>query len=114
MRTCSLSTSVTTSHCRHRPTTGGPCTGLEGSPPHPESGLAACRGWDPGAAPHLTSRGSLRRYSKLSDPASWLHLNATNGQITTAAVLDRESVCIKNNVYEATFLAADNGAPRSG
>uniref|UniRef100_A0A8C0LDG4 Cadherin-4 n=1 Tax=Canis lupus dingo TaxID=286419 RepID=A0A8C0LDG4_CANLU len=51
------------------------------------------------------------RYSKLSDPANWLHINATNGQITTAAVLDRESLYIKNNVYEATFLAADNGIP---
>ncbi|NXT66667.1 CADH4 protein, partial [Chaetops frenatus] len=51
------------------------------------------------------------RYSKLSDPANWLNINATNGQITTAAVLDRESDYIKNNVYEATFLAADNGIP---
>uniref|UniRef100_A0A2K6MB51 Cadherin-4 n=1 Tax=Rhinopithecus bieti TaxID=61621 RepID=A0A2K6MB51_RHIBE len=51
------------------------------------------------------------RYSKLSDPANWLHINATNGQITTAAVLDRESLYTKNNVYEATFLAADNGIP---
>ncbi|KAM5305109.1 cadherin-4 isoform 1-T1 [Glossophaga mutica] len=51
------------------------------------------------------------RYSKLSDPASWLHMNATNGQVTTAAVLDRESLYIKNNIYEATFLAADNGVP---
>uniref|UniRef100_A0A8D0C2D9 Cadherin-4 n=1 Tax=Salvator merianae TaxID=96440 RepID=A0A8D0C2D9_SALMN len=52
------------------------------------------------------------RYSKLSDPANWLNINATNGQITTAAVLDRESAYIKNNVYEATFLAADNGRPK--
>ncbi|XP_073931155.1 cadherin-4 [Castor canadensis] len=51
------------------------------------------------------------RYSKLADPASWLHINATNGQITTAAILDRESLYIKNNVYETTFLAADNGIP---
>uniref|UniRef100_A0A2K5NPH6 Cadherin-4 n=1 Tax=Cercocebus atys TaxID=9531 RepID=A0A2K5NPH6_CERAT len=51
------------------------------------------------------------RYSKLSDPANWLHINTTNGQITTAAVLDRESLYTKNNVYEATFLAADNGIP---
>ncbi|KAL0594549.1 Cadherin-4 [Plecturocebus cupreus] len=50
------------------------------------------------------------RYSKLSDPANWLHVNTTNGQITTAAVLDRESLYTKNNVYEATFLAADNAA----
>ncbi|XP_014388262.1 PREDICTED: cadherin-4 [Myotis brandtii] len=51
------------------------------------------------------------RYSKLSDPASWLRMNATNGQVTTAAILDRESLYTKNNVYEATFLAADNGIP---
>lgn len=56
----------------------------------------------------------LGRYSKLSDPANWLHINTTNGQITTAAILDRESLYVKNNVYEATFLAADNGASRSG
>ncbi|XP_013929181.1 PREDICTED: cadherin-4-like [Thamnophis sirtalis] len=51
------------------------------------------------------------RYSKLSDPANWLNINATNGQIITAAVLDRESAYVKNNVYEATFLATDNGIP---
>lgn len=52
---------------------------------------------------------ALLRYLKLSDPAHWLSINSTNGQITTAAVLDRESVYVKKNVYEATFLAADNG-----
>lgn len=57
---------------------------------------------------------SPHRYSKLSDPANWLHINATNGQVTTAAILDRESLYVKNNVYEATFLAADNGTPHSG
>nr|KAF6421894.1 cadherin 4 [Rousettus aegyptiacus] len=51
------------------------------------------------------------RYSKLSDPANWLRINASNGQVTTAAALDRESLYVRNNVYEATFLAADNGAP---
>uniref|UniRef100_A0A4W3IZR7 Cadherin-4 n=1 Tax=Callorhinchus milii TaxID=7868 RepID=A0A4W3IZR7_CALMI len=51
------------------------------------------------------------RYSKLSDPANWLNINATTGQITTTVVLDRESVHVKNNMYEATFLAADNGLP---
>ncbi|CAF96546.1 unnamed protein product [Tetraodon nigroviridis] len=49
------------------------------------------------------------RYSKLSDPANWLKINRTNGQITTMALLDRESMFVKNNVYEATFLAFDNG-----
>ncbi|XP_053338370.1 cadherin-4-like [Clarias gariepinus] len=51
------------------------------------------------------------RYLKLSDPANWLSINGTNGQITTTAVLDRESVHVKKNIYEATFLAADNGSP---
>lgn len=65
--------------------------------------------WQPMApSPGLCSSPPCR-YSKLSDPANWLHINASNGQITTAAVLDRESLYIKNNVYEATFMAADNG-----
>uniref|UniRef100_A0A8C1ZAG4 Cadherin-4 n=1 Tax=Cyprinus carpio TaxID=7962 RepID=A0A8C1ZAG4_CYPCA len=51
------------------------------------------------------------QYSKLSDPANWLKINRTNGRITTTAVLDRESPYMKKNVYEATFLAVDNGSP---
>ncbi len=49
------------------------------------------------------------RYSKLNDPADWLSINRTNGHIITTAMLDRESVYVKNNIYEATFLATDNG-----
>ena len=49
------------------------------------------------------------RYSKLNDPADWLSINRTNGQIVTTAVLDRESIYVKSNIYEATFLATDNG-----
>lgn len=49
------------------------------------------------------------RYSKLNDPADWLSINRTNGQIVTTAMLDRESIYVKNNMYEATFLATDNG-----
>lgn len=52
---------------------------------------------------------ALCRYLKLSDPANWLSINATNGQVITTGVLDRESVYVKKNIYEATFLAADNG-----
>ena len=49
------------------------------------------------------------RYSKMNDPADWLAINRTNGQIVTTATLDRESIYVKNNIYEATFLATDNG-----
>ncbi|MEJ1288287.1 hypothetical protein NN561_019318 [Cricetulus griseus] len=48
------------------------------------------------------------RYTKLSDPANWLKIDPVNGQITTIAVLDRESPNVKNNIYNATFLASDN------
>lgn len=49
------------------------------------------------------------RYSKLNDPADWLSINRTNGQIVTTAILDRESAHVKNNIYEATFIATDAG-----
>lgn len=51
------------------------------------------------------------RYSKLSDPANWLKIDQYNGQITTISVLDRESPHVKHNMYNATFLASDNGIP---
>ncbi|XP_068119410.1 cadherin-4 isoform X2 [Hyperolius riggenbachi] len=51
------------------------------------------------------------RYSTLYDPANWLAINATNGQVVTTAVLDRESPFVKDDIYEAKFLATDNGVP---
>ncbi|XP_073487613.1 cadherin-2 isoform X2 [Aquarana catesbeiana] len=51
------------------------------------------------------------RYAKLSDPGNWLKIDPVNGQITTIAVLDRESMYVKNNMYNATFLATDSGVP---
>lgn len=43
------------------------------------------------------------------DPANWLEINPANGQISTIAILDRESPYIKNNHYNVTFMASDNG-----
>ncbi|XP_035271223.1 cadherin-2-like [Anguilla anguilla] len=51
------------------------------------------------------------RYSKLHDPANWLKIDPVNGRITTIAVLDRESPYVKDDMYNVTFLAADNGVP---
>ncbi|XP_023671447.2 cadherin-2-like isoform X2 [Paramormyrops kingsleyae] len=51
------------------------------------------------------------RYSKLYDPANWLRIDPANGQISTMALLDRESPYVQNNLYNATFLASDNGIP---
>lgn len=49
-------------------------------------------------------------YSKLSDPANWLRIDPSSGRITTIAILDRESPFVKNNLYNATFMALDDGA----
>uniref|UniRef100_A0A671VZ27 Cadherin 2, type 1, N-cadherin (neuronal) n=1 Tax=Sparus aurata TaxID=8175 RepID=A0A671VZ27_SPAAU len=51
------------------------------------------------------------RYSKMYDPANWLEIDPVNGQISTIAILDRESPYVKNNLYNVTFMASDNGIP---
>ncbi|ERE83820.1 cadherin-2 [Cricetulus griseus] len=61
--------------------------------------------------PYCQHLDYVLKYTKLSDPANWLKIDPVNGQITTIAVLDRESPNVKNNIYNATFLASDNGIP---
>ncbi|KAK5615077.1 Chromodomain-helicase DNA-binding protein, partial [Crenichthys baileyi] len=51
------------------------------------------------------------RYSKIYDPANWLLIDPVNGRISTIGILDRESPLIKNNLYNVTFMASDNGIP---
>ncbi|XP_077390691.1 cadherin-2-like [Festucalex cinctus] len=51
------------------------------------------------------------RYSKMFDPANWLEIDPVNGRISTIAILDRESPYVKNNLYNITFMAIDNGVP---
>ncbi|XP_070816702.1 cadherin-2-like [Chaetodon trifascialis] len=51
------------------------------------------------------------RYSKMYDPANWLEIDPANGRISTIAILDRESPYVKNNLYNVTFMASDNGVP---
>ncbi|XP_075340699.1 cadherin-2-like isoform X2 [Odontesthes bonariensis] len=53
------------------------------------------------------------RYSKMYDPANWLEIDPVNGRISTIAILDRESPYIKNNMYNVTFMASDNGIPQA-
>ncbi|KAM8873636.1 cadherin-2-like isoform 2-T2 [Spinachia spinachia] len=55
-------------------------------------------------------RQSLR-YSKMYDPANWLEIDPVNGRISTITILDRESPYVKNNLYNVTFMASDNGIP---
>ncbi|XP_041862123.1 cadherin-2-like [Melanotaenia boesemani] len=60
--------------------------------------------------PDRSMRQSVR-YSKLYDPANWLEIDPVNGRISTVAILDRESPYIKNNLYNVTFMASDDGIP---
>ena len=48
------------------------------------------------------------------DPANWLKIDPVNGRISTIAVLDRESPYVKNNLYNITFMATDNGESAGG
>ncbi|KAM8945962.1 cadherin-1-like [Pelodytes ibericus] len=50
-------------------------------------------------------------YSIGNDPAGWLSVNKENGIITGNGNLDRESIYVKNNTYQAIILAVDNGIP---
>ncbi|XP_012730874.2 cadherin-2 [Fundulus heteroclitus] len=76
----------------------------------PESTLTTFTAQDPDRY-----QTQMIRYSKLSDPANWLRIDPSTGRITTIAILDRESPYVKNSLYNATFLATDNGKrPASG
>lgn len=49
------------------------------------------------------------RFAVLRDPADWLIVNPFKGNVTTRAILDRESPHVHNNQYTALFMATDNG-----
>ncbi|XP_078731925.1 cadherin-13-like isoform X1 [Lampetra fluviatilis] len=51
------------------------------------------------------------RYAVLSDPANWLSVVPTSGQVRTLKRLDRESPFVNNSRYTAVFTATDNGVP---
>ncbi|XP_038664510.1 desmocollin-3-like [Scyliorhinus canicula] len=51
------------------------------------------------------------RYRELTDPADWVTIDAKTGAIKTTAALDRESEFVKNNKYNVTVLAIQDGVP---
>uniref|UniRef100_A0A673XK04 Cadherin 2, type 1, N-cadherin (neuronal) n=1 Tax=Salmo trutta TaxID=8032 RepID=A0A673XK04_SALTR len=66
--------------------------------------------------------GSLLTTFTAQDPDRYMQQNIrygeerergdpVNGRISTIAVLDRESPYVKNNLYNITFMASDNGIP---
>lgn len=49
------------------------------------------------------------RYKIGYDPEGWVQLDPATGKITTKNSLDRESKYVKNNMYNVTILAIDDG-----
>uniref|UniRef100_H3A0S9 Cadherin domain-containing protein n=1 Tax=Latimeria chalumnae TaxID=7897 RepID=H3A0S9_LATCH len=49
----------------------------------------------------------MNRYQKISDPASWVSIDANTGSIKTTNIMDRESSFVKNDQYNVTVLATD-------
>ncbi|KAL2097294.1 hypothetical protein ACEWY4_006501 [Coilia grayii] len=52
-------------------------------------------------------------YYELSDPASWIDVGKTNGELKIANTMDRESDFVKNSMYNITVKAVDPSAKTS-
>ncbi|XP_068198583.1 cadherin-like protein 26 [Antennarius striatus] len=50
-------------------------------------------------------------YVKGKDPADWVTVDHVTGRITTSKAFDRESHFVKDNIYNITVYAVDNGQP---
>ncbi|XP_071020858.1 cadherin-like protein 26 isoform X2 [Oncorhynchus clarkii lewisi] len=51
------------------------------------------------------------KYVKEKDPCDCVAVDTKTGKITTTKILDRESPYVKNNVYQVTVIAIDDGQP---
>uniref|UniRef100_A0A674A8Z2 Cadherin 26, tandem duplicate 2 n=1 Tax=Salmo trutta TaxID=8032 RepID=A0A674A8Z2_SALTR len=51
------------------------------------------------------------KYVKGKDPCDCVAVDAKTGKITTTKILDRESPYVKDNVYQVTVFAIDDGQP---
>ncbi|XP_005612871.3 desmocollin-3 isoform X1 [Equus caballus] len=49
------------------------------------------------------------RYKKLHDPKEWITIDELSGSIITSKTLDREAVTPRNDLYNVTVLAIDQG-----
>lgn len=51
----------------------------------------------------------INRYKKLHDPKGWITIDEILGSIATSKVLDREAMTPRNDLYNITVLAIDQG-----
>lgn len=52
---------------------------------------------------------SIHRYKKLHDPNGWISIDEISGSIQTSKILDRETSAPRNELYNVTVLAIDQG-----
>lgn len=50
----------------------------------------------------------------MHDPQGWIAINEMSGSITTSKILDREAMTPRNDLYNITVLAIDQGKKRGG
>lgn len=51
----------------------------------------------------------INRYKKLNDPKGWITIDEISGSIITSKILDREAMAPRNELYNITVLAIDQG-----
>ena len=54
----------------------------------------------------------INRYKILHDPKEWITINEGSGSVQTSKTLDREVITPKNELYNITVLAIDQGKTR--
>ena len=54
----------------------------------------------------------INRYKILHDPKEWITINDGSGSVQTSKTLDREVIMPKNELYNITVLAIDQGKTR--
>lgn len=54
----------------------------------------------------------INRYKILHDPKEWITVNEGSGSLETYKTLDREVITPKNDLYNITVLAIDQGKTR--
>lgn len=51
----------------------------------------------------------INRYKKLQDPKEWVSIEEVSGLLTISKALDRESMAPRNDLYNITVMAIDQG-----
>ena len=54
----------------------------------------------------------INRYKIVHDPKEWITVNERSGSVETSKILDREVITPRNELYNITVMAIDQGKTR--